>query len=85
MGVRTATWAPGTPAHSWQAVACGGTTMGLKGMNVAVKTLAGAAIDLYLKPDVIARAKAELAERRGAGFKYEALVGDRPPALNYRD
>ncbi len=85
MGVRTATWAPGTPGHSWQAVACGGTTLGLKGMNVAVKTLAGAAIDLYLKPDVIARAKAELAERRGAGFKYEAMVGDRPPALNYRD
>lgn len=24
VGLRTATWVPGTPAHSWQAVAAGG-------------------------------------------------------------
>ena len=30
---RTATWVPGTPAHSWQAVAAGGTSIGLKGMH----------------------------------------------------
>ena len=28
-GFRTATWVPGTPAHSWQAVASGGTSIGL--------------------------------------------------------
>lgn len=85
VGLRAATWAPGTPAHSWQAVACGGTTMGLKGMNVAVKAMAGTLVDLFQKPDVIAKAKAEWIEKRGAGFKYSALLGDRPPALNYRD
>lgn len=85
VGVRTATWAPGTPGHSWQAVACGGTSMGLKGMNVAAKTMAGTIMDLMTKPDVIARAKAELDQRRGADFKYTALLGDRTPALNYRD
>jgi aminobenzoyl-glutamate utilization protein B len=85
VGIRTATWAPGTPGHSWQAVACGGTTMGLKGMNVAAKAMTGLAMDLYQRPDVISRAKAEFEKRRGAQFKYEALLGDRPPALNYRD
>lgn len=85
VGLRAATWAPGTPSHSWQAVACGGTTLGLKGMAVAARTMAGTMIDLFTQPGVIARARAELEQRRGADFKYTALVGDRPPALNYRD
>lgn len=85
IGVRTACFAPGTPSHSWQAVACGGTTLGLKGMNVAAKSLAGAAIDLFTQPETIAKAKAEFEQRRGPGFKYSALIGDRAPALNYRD
>ncbi len=85
VGLRAATWAPGTPSHSWQAVACGGTTMGLKGMNVAAKTLAATLLDVFTKPDVIVKAKAELLQKRGADFKYSALLGDRPPALNYRD
>lgn len=85
VGLRTATWAPGTPSHSWQAVACGGTTLGLKGMNVAAKTMAGALIDYFTQPAVITKAKAEFLERRGANFTYTALVGNRPPALNYRD
>ena len=85
VGVRTATWAPGTPGHSWQAVACGGTSLGLKGMNVAAKTLAGAMMDYLTTPAVLAEAKAELVRRRGADFKYEAMVGERAPPLNYRD
>ncbi|MBL9200256.1 MAG: amidohydrolase [Opitutaceae bacterium] len=85
VGLRAATWAPGTPGHSWQAVACGGTTMGLKGMNVAAKVLAGTTVDLFGKPEVIAAAKAEFVRKRGAEFKYSALLGDRPPALDYRD
>ena len=85
VGLRAATWAPGTPSHSWQAVACGGTTMGLKGMNVAAKTLAATTLDVFTKPDEIAKAKAEFLQKRGADFKYSALLGDRPPALNYRD
>lgn len=85
VGLRAATWAPGTPSHSWQAVACGGTSMGLKGMNVAAKTMAASIMDYMTKPDVVAKAKAELQQRRGSDFTYEALLGDRPPALNYRD
>ena len=33
-----ATFVPGTPAHSWQAVAAGGMSIGAKGMMVAAKT-----------------------------------------------
>lgn len=84
VGCRTATWVPGTPAHSWQAVAAGGTSIGRKGMMIAAKTIASTAIDLFLNPQAIIDAKAEFNKRRGS-YKYEALLGDRKPALNYRD
>ncbi len=85
VGFRTATWVPGTPGHSWQAVACGGTDIGMKGMMVAAKTLALSGIDLLNDLAQIQKAKAEFLTRRGANFKYSALLGDRKPALNYRD
>jgi len=83
-GLGTATWVPGTSAHSWQAVAAGGMSIGIKGMMVAAKTLALAGIDLFQNPEAIAAAKAEFEERRGPGFTYEALLGDREPPLDYR-
>jgi aminobenzoyl-glutamate utilization protein B len=84
VGAETATWAPGTPAHSWQAVACGGTDLGIKGMMLAAKTMALTAIDLYTNPATIVKAKEELKQSLG-NYKYKALLGDRKPALNYRD
>lgn len=85
VGLATATWVPGTPAHSWQAVAAGGTSIGYKGMMVAAKTIALTAMDMFESPDVIAESWNELKKRRGDNFVYEALLGDRKPALNYRD
>ncbi|MHA8096665.1 amidohydrolase [Aquirufa antheringensis] len=85
IGLGTATWVPGTTAHSWQAVAAGGTSIGKKGMMVAAKTIAGTAMDLFKNPALIDAAKAEWSKRKGAEFKYKALLGDRKPALNYRD
>ncbi len=79
-----ATWVPGTPAHSWQAVAAGGMTIGAKGMAVAAKTLALSAVDLFQKPDVIQAARAEFTGKRGPNFAYKPLLGDRSPALDYR-
>jgi len=83
-GMSSATWVPGTPAHSWQAVAAGGTEIGNKGMMVAAKTISLTAIDLFLDPSLIKKAKAEFIERRGEDFKYIPLLGNRPPALDYR-
>ena len=82
--IRTATWVPGTPPHSWQAVAAGGTSIGFKGMMVAAKTMALTAIDIYNSPGLLEKVKAEFNERRGPNFKYVALLGDREPALDYR-
>jgi aminobenzoyl-glutamate utilization protein B len=83
-GLRTATWVPGTSAHSWQAVAAGGMSIGTKGMVVAAKTLTLTAMDLFNNPAVMEKAKAELITKRGKNFKYEALLGDREPPLDYR-
>ena len=85
VGFGTATWVPGTSAHSWQAVAAGGTSIGKKGMMVAAKTLTLTAIDLFKNKELVAKAKSEFIERRGADFKYIPLLGDRPPALDYRN
>jgi aminobenzoyl-glutamate utilization protein B len=84
VGLRTATWVPGTSAHSWQATAAGGMTIGYKGMNVASQTLALTGRELFTRPDILAKARAEFAERRGPDFKYRALLGYRAPALDYR-
>ncbi len=83
-GMSSATWVPGTPAHSWQAVAAGGTDIGNKGMMVAAKTIALTAIDLFLNNLLIEKAKEEFIKKRGKDFKYIPLLGDRPPALDYR-
>ena len=85
VGLETATWIPGTSAHSWQAVAASGMSIGFKGAQVAAKTMALAAIELLENPELRADAKAEFDDRRGEDFVYEALLGDRSPPLDYRN
>ncbi len=82
--LETATWVPGTSAHTWQAIAAGGTTIGIKGLQVAAKTLALTAIELYRDPGLLRQATDELDDRRGADFKYRPLLGDRDPPLDFR-
>ena len=84
VGVRMATWVPGTAAHSWQAVASSGTTIGFRAANNASKTLALAAIEVFQNDDLRQAAIAEHRAKVGADFHYEALLGDRPPPLDYR-
>jgi len=85
VGLNTATWVPGTSAHSWQSAAASGMTIGFKGAQVAAKTLTLAAIELFRNSALRDAAKAEFSERRGANFEYEALLGDRQPPLDYRN
>jgi aminobenzoyl-glutamate utilization protein B len=83
-GFSAATWVPGTPGHSWQAVACGGTTIAKKGMLLAAKTLATSAYDLFEQPEVLKAAKAEF-NRRTDGNAYRPLLEkDQQPPLDYR-
>ncbi|HEX7487169.1 MAG TPA: amidohydrolase [Vicinamibacterales bacterium] len=79
----TATWVPGTPAHSWQAVACDGMSIGIKGMMVAAETMALTGMDLFTNPEHLAKARAEF-DRRRAGTTYTFRMGDRKPPLDYR-
>jgi aminobenzoyl-glutamate utilization protein B len=75
---------PGTPAHSWQAVAAGGMSIGHKGMVNAAKTIAMTMYDLLTTPTLVAGARAEFERKRGANFVYRPLIGERKPPLDYR-
>ncbi len=80
-----ATFVPGVPAHSWEAAACAGMSIGRKGMLVAAKSLVLTAMDLYTDPKQVEAAKASF-EKRRAGFDYKSRVPvDHKPPLNYRN
>lgn len=83
-GLGTATWIPGVPAHSWQAVATGGKSIGLKGMLNAAKILAMTGIDLFLNPGILNSARKELDTKLGPGFQYKSMIGERMPPLDFR-
>ena len=82
--MRTATWVPGTAAHSWLAVASGGTSIGLKVAELAAKVLAKSAIEIFANPNIIEKSKVEHLARLGEDFIYTPLLGDREPPLDYR-
>lgn len=84
VGLGTATAVPGTPGHSWQNVACSGMSIGFKGMINAAKVMAMTGIDLYMNPATLVKAREEFEAKRGKDFKYESLVGDREPPLDFR-
>ncbi len=84
VGVRTATWVPGTSSHSWQAVAASGHSIGHKGAQVAAKAMALMAVELFTNPQLRASARTEFDAARGEGHVYQSLLGDRDPPLDYR-
>lgn len=65
------TFVLGTALHSWQAVATAGTSIGHKGMLTASKALALTAIDLFIKPEELRRAREEFKQR---GIIYRSPV-----------
>jgi aminobenzoyl-glutamate utilization protein B len=69
-----------TPWHSWAVVACGGMSIGHKGMVYAAKAMAMTMADLFEKPDLIAKVKAEYKERKGDEV-YEAMIPEGPPPI----
>ncbi len=79
-----ATWVPGTPPHTWQAVAASGMSIGEKGLLVAAKTLALTLVELFSEPAHVARAREEF-ERAKGGRAYVPRIGERAPPLGYRE
>ena len=84
VGLNTASWPPGTPAHSWQSAAASGTSMGFRGAQLAAKAMTLAAIQLYTDPALRQAARAEFDASRGPNYQYRSLLGDRKPPLDFR-
>ena len=52
-GFGTACWVPGTPGHSWQAVACGPTEIARRGVGLAALGAAAAGQDPLTRPALV--------------------------------
>jgi aminobenzoyl-glutamate utilization protein B len=75
-----ATWAIGTPGHSWQMTAQGKTPAAHKGMVQAAKAMAATALDCLRDPALIASAKADFAQRtKTFAYKSPLPAETKPP------
>lgn len=72
-GIRTSCMVAKSPGHSWQNVACIGSTIGEKGTIYAAKVLAVSALDLFEKPELVNAAKADW-QQRMQDRKYTSLI-----------
>lgn len=72
-GIRTSCLPAKSPGHSWQNVACIGSTIGDKGTVYAAKVIAVTAVELLENSDAVAAAKAEF-DARMNGRKYTTLI-----------
>lgn len=79
LGVTTAP--KDTPWHSWAVVACGGMSIGHKGMLQAAKAMGMTMTDLFENPKLVEKVKAEYKMRKG-DTKYEPIIPDGPPPIN---
>jgi aminobenzoyl-glutamate utilization protein B len=68
------------PWHAWPVVACGGMSIGHKGMTFAAKTLAATMVDLYEKPERREEIRQEF-ERETKGLTYKGYIPDGPPPI----
>lgn len=77
----TATTAPeDAPWHAWPVVACGGMSIGHKGLVYAAKSLATTMVDLFDDAKMLEAVKAEFREKT-KGVVYKPFIPDGPPTL----
>lgn len=76
--INTVCFVAGSPGHSWQNVSCGRTSIGHKGLLCAGKVLAGAAIDLLTKPEVLKAAREEFEKKTKTGYVCPVPEGAKP-------
>jgi aminobenzoyl-glutamate utilization protein B len=85
IGFETATFVPGVVAHTWQAAASSGMSIGQKGMIVAAKALALTGADLFADHQLVLDAKSDF-QRQLQGKAYlSAIPAGQTPPLNYRN
>jgi aminobenzoyl-glutamate utilization protein B len=78
-----ATFVPGVSAHTWQAAACAGTSIGRKGMVIAARTLAVAGLELFESPAEVKAARATFETRLNGGKWTTRIAPDSKPPLDY--
>lgn len=79
LGVTTAP--KDTPWHSWAVVACGGMSIGHKGMLQAAKVMGMTMADLFENPKLVEKVKDEYKMRKG-DTTYEPNIPDGPPPIS---
>lgn len=67
-----------TPWHSWAVVACGGMSIGHKGMTYAAKALGMTAVDLFTNPKLVNEIKEEFKMRKGDEVYKPMIDGPAP-------
>ena len=78
LGVTTAP--KDTPWHSWAVVACGGMSIGHKGMLYASNAMAMTMLDLFEDPKLVEKVKAEYIKRKGKEV-YKPIIPEGPPPI----
>jgi aminobenzoyl-glutamate utilization protein B len=80
-----ATTAPANTAwHGWSVVACGGMSIGHKGMILAAKSLAMTMVDVFENEQLRKDVRAEFEQRRG-GHVYKPYIPDGPPPVSAKE
>jgi aminobenzoyl-glutamate utilization protein B len=70
----------GTPWHSWAVVACGGMSIGHKGMVYAAKALSMSMVDLFSDSKLLQEVKDEFKMRKG-DYQYSPMLPPGPPPI----
>ena len=70
----------GTPWHSWAVVACGGMSIGHKGMVYAAKALSMSMVDLFTDSKLLQEVKDEFKMRKG-DYQYSPMLPPGPPPI----
>ena len=80
INLRVTTAPKDTPWHSWAVVACGGMSIGHKGMVYASKAMGMTMLDLFENPKWVEEVKEEYKERKGDEV-YKAMIPEGPPPI----
>jgi aminobenzoyl-glutamate utilization protein B len=80
ISLKTITVPENISMHTWGAVACGGMSIGHKGMIYSSKALALTMIDLYMNPNLIVEIRKEFENRKGS-LIYKTMLPEGPPPI----
>ena len=80
IGLTVATAPLNSPWHSWVVVACGGMSIGHKGMLYAAKALSTTMVDIFENEKLRNEIQKEFEKRKG-NEKWKAILPEGPPPV----